>query len=157
MVSGGNLPSEEMSKIQIAGILHDTGKIDTPEAILTKKGRLTDDEFTIMKEHPVHGFDILKNINYLTKLGITDLVLYHHEKVDGSGYPEGLTKDQIPLGARILAVSDAYDAMTTDRSYREKLSKEEAIEQLIKNKGTQFDANIVDAFLKIHKNDEIIK
>jgi putative nucleotidyltransferase with HDIG domain len=151
------LPAVDIEKIYIAGILHDTGKIGTPEAILTKKGRLTDDEFEIMKEHARHGYNILKNINYLTKLGITKMLLHHHEKIDGSGYPDGLKGDEIPLGARILAVSDAFDAMTTDRSYRNKLSLDEAIEQLEKNKGTQFDPVVVDSLLKLVKTNHKLR
>jgi HD-GYP domain-containing protein (c-di-GMP phosphodiesterase class II) len=140
------LPPDQIERIYIAGILHDTGKIGTPEAILNKQGKLTEDEFAIMKQHPANGYNILRHITYLQSLGIAKMVLHHHEKIDGSGYPEGLKGQQIPLGARIIAVCDAYDAMTTDRSYRQRMIKEEAFHQLVNNKGTQFDPDVVDVF-----------
>lgn len=127
-----------------AGLLHDIGKIGVPTHIIVKPDRLTDEEFEEMKKHPLHGKEILEPIEFLGD--VPDYVLYHHEKLDGSGYPYGLTDKEIPLGAKILQVADSFDAMTTDRSYRKRRTLSWAIEELDRCSGTQFDPDIVNAF-----------
>ncbi|HZG55914.1 HD-GYP domain-containing protein [Paenibacillus sp.] len=143
------LPGEQTEAIYLAGLIHDIGKIGTPEHILGKESRLTEEEYEIMKQHPEAGYEIVKNIARLQELGITDMVRHHHERVDGRGYPLGLKGDAIPLGARILAAADAFDAMTTNRSYRQKLATETAAEELRRHSGTQFDKDVADAFLRV--------
>jgi len=127
-----------------AGLLHDIGKIGIPTEILLKPGKLNEEEFEIMKQHSIYGKEILSPIEFLGD--VPYFVLYHHEKLDGSGYPYGLTADEIPLGAKIIHVADAYDAMTTDRSYRVKRNHELAFEELDRCTSTQFDREIVLAF-----------
>lgn len=143
------LSKEETEAVYLAGLIHDIGKIGTPEHILRKESRLTEEEYDIMKKHPEEGYGIIKNISRLAELGITDMVRHHHERVDGKGYPLGLKGNDIPLGARILAAADAFDAMTTNRSYRQKLSAETAAEELRRCSGAQFDANVAAAFLRV--------
>jgi response regulator RpfG family c-di-GMP phosphodiesterase len=127
-----------------AGFLHDIGKIGVPTEIIIKPDRLNDKEYEEMKKHPIYGKDILSPIEFLGD--VPYYVLYHHEKLDGSGYPYGLVADEIPLGAKILHVADSYDAMTTDRSYRQRRKPELAFEELDRCTGTQFDKDIVAAF-----------
>lgn len=148
LLIGKNLGLNEKSLriIKLAGLLHDVGKIGIPEAIILKKGPLNDQEYKIMKKHPYIGYLIVKDINYL-KSGIP-FVLYHHEKLDGSGYPYGLKDDKIPLFARIAAVADYFDAVTSDRPYRKGLTFNEAIISIKKNSGILFDKEIVDAFIE---------
>ncbi|SFA89833.1 MULTISPECIES: HD-GYP domain-containing protein [unclassified Bacillus (in: firmicutes)] len=143
------LSQVEIDSIYLAGLLHDIGKISMPDAILQKDGRLTDEEYGIMKKHPEEGYHIIKDIKRLRDLGITDIVRYHHERPDGMGYPLGLKGKEIPVGARILGVADAFDAMTTNRSYRQKLAIETAAGELRRNIGTQFDPESAEAFLTI--------
>jgi len=140
-----NLSSDELSSLTYGAMLHDIGKIGIAESIITKEGRLTDEEFFAIKTHPEKGFEILKDIHFLkdARLG----VLQHHERFDGKGYPHGLAGEGIDLKARVIAIADAFDAMTSDRSYRDALSTERAIEQLIQNKGQQFDPQMVDIFV----------
>ncbi len=140
------LSTDELSSLTYGAMLHDIGKIGISESIITKEGRLTDEKFDAIKTHPEKGFEILKDIHFLkgARLG----VLHHHERYDGRGYPHNLKKDTIDLKARIIAIADAFDAMTSDRSYRKALSKEKAIEQLITNKGLQFDPEMVDIFVR---------
>jgi len=133
------LSNREIDSIYLAGLIHDIGKIGMPDSILQKDGRLTEDEYATMKKHPEEGYKIIKDIQRLQELGITDMVQYHHERPDGKGYPRGLTGADIPVGARILGVADAYDAMTTNRSYRQKLAIETAVNEITRNIGTQFD------------------
>lgn len=127
-----------------AGLLHDIGKIGVPTEIIIKPDKLTDKEYAEMKKHPIYGKDILEPIQFLGD--VPYYVMYHHEKLDGSGYPFGISADDIPLGAKILHVADSYDAMTTDRSYRNKRTMELAFEELDRCTGTQFDVEIVKAF-----------
>lgn len=143
------LSQTEIDSIFLAGLLHDIGKISMPDAILQKDGRLTEEEYAIMKKHPEEGYQIIKDIMRLGDLGITDMVRYHHERPDGKGYPLGLKGKEIPIGARILGVADAFDAMTTNRSYRQKLAVETAAGELKRNIGTQFDPDAAIAFLAI--------
>jgi len=141
-----NLPQDELASLTYGAMLHDIGKIGIPESIITKQGQLTDEEYETIKTHPEKGFEILKEIHFLKDASLG--VLQHHERYDGSGYPLGLASEAIDQKARIIAIADAFDAMTTDRSYRKALSTERAIEELIKNKGLQFDAKMVDIFIK---------
>jgi len=140
------LSAKELEDLRMAAILHDVGKIGVPEAILNKPGRLTPEEFEQMKQHPVRGYQIVSRIPAMARL--TPAILYHHERYDGKGYPEGLSGEEIPLAARILAVADAFDAMTSDRPYRPGMALDQAIEELKRNRGTQFDPRVVDAMLE---------
>ena len=139
------LGQEEVEAIGYGAVLHDIGKIGTSEAVLTKPGLLTHEERSEMQRHPVIGAEILQPL----RLGraVLPIVRGHHERWDGSGYPDGLCGDAIPIGARIVAVVDAYDAMTHDRPYRTRLGVEEARSELMRHRGTQFDPAIVDLFL----------
>ncbi len=147
------LTKEYMEDIEIAGLLHDIGKIVMPKNILCKNGKLTDEEFTVMKSHPVIGEKIVINIKKLQL--ISNWVKSHHEKYDGTGYPDGLKAEKIPLAGRIIAVADTYDAMTSTRPYRTALSHEVAVAEIKRCAGTQFDPNIVALFLSLE--DEINK
>ncbi|MCL6106786.1 MAG: diguanylate cyclase [Actinobacteria bacterium] len=143
------LDDEEIHQVRVAGLLHDIGLISVPEEIINKRGRLSAWEWNRVKEHPEIGEMILKHLASLQSF--LPLVRHHHEHYDGCGYPDGLTTDKIPLGARILSVADAYQAMTTDRPYRRALSPEQALDQLRLGAGTQFDPQIVDAFEELVK------
>lgn len=143
------VPASEVIRIEKAAILHDVGKIATPEHILNKPGRLTDEEFTIMKEHVVESRKLLSEITGGIDDQIKNYVSYHHERWDGMGYPRGLKGDQIPLGAQIIAVADTFDAMTSDRPYRKGFSSEEALKRLIDSAGTQFNAKLLYKFFEI--------
>jgi hypothetical protein len=138
---------KELEWIQYGAILHDIGKIGIPENILNKPGPLTEEEFEIMKRHPLMGAEIIRHIKYLDP--VVPFVLHDHERYDGTGYPHGLSGEAIPLGARIIALVDAYDAMTTDRVYRKAIKKEKAIEQIRLKAGTQFDPTLSEIFIGI--------
>jgi len=141
-----NLPQDKINNLKLAGLVHDIGKIGINESVLNKPGRLTDGEFEQVRRHPEIGEHIL--IPIVDTAEILESVRNHHERYDGRGYPDALSKEQIPLGARILAVSDAYEAMTSKRPYRGKMSHEDAREEIKRGRGTQFDPEIADAFLK---------
>jgi diguanylate cyclase (GGDEF)-like protein/putative nucleotidyltransferase with HDIG domain len=141
-----NISSSFEEKVRISGLLHDIGKINIDDSILNKKSELSEEEWVIMKKHPETGYQILSAVSNYDD--IAKIVLFHHERYDGRGYPNGLYRDEIPIESRIIAVADAFDAMTKDRTYRQSLSVEEAIETLIREKGNQFDPKIVDIFLK---------
>ncbi len=141
------LPDTMIQNIEHAALLHDVGKIGVDETILRKTGPLTESEYAQVKRHPSIGHEILAPVKYLGPA--TQMVLYHQERWDGSGYPEGLRGEEIPLGARIVAVLEAWDAMTTDRPYRRALSHDEAAKRLRSAAGTQFDPRVVEAFLKV--------
>lgn len=143
------LSARVTDSVYLAGLIHDIGKIGTPDLILHKESRLSEEEYDIMKQHSEAGYQIVKDMKRLQDLGIADMVRYHHERPDGKGYPKGLRGDVIPLGARIIGVADAFDAMTTNRSYRQKLSADTAAEELVKHSGTQFDPAAVKAFLSV--------
>jgi HD-GYP domain-containing protein (c-di-GMP phosphodiesterase class II) len=134
----------EASTIVMAALLHDIGKIGVPDHVLLKQGKLTEDEFALIKKHPEFGWMALKNVPELEDVSL--LLLHHHERVDGGGYPGNLKGDQIPLGARIIAVSDSFDALTTNRPYRSARTREEALTELYRCRGTQFDPDALDAF-----------
>ena len=145
-----SVPRAELEIIEYAGILHDIGKIGIDDRILSKEDQLTDLEWEVIRQHPMIGADILKDIPFLKKA--RTLVLHHHERYDGGGYPDGMRGENIPLGARLLAIADAFDTMTTDRAYRTALSVDHAIKELIKCSGTQFCPIAVDAFLSGYEN-----
>lgn len=142
-----DLDSEYLEDIEIAGLLHDIGKIAMPKNILCKNGRLTDEEFDVMKSHPAKGEKIVLNINKLQS--ISEWVKSHHEKYDGTGYPMGLKGEEIPLPGRIIALADTYDAMTSTRSYRKALEHEVAISEIKRCAGTQFDPTLAALFVSL--------
>lgn len=136
----------ELKDLQLAGLLHDIGKIGTYEAILDKPDKLTEEELKIMRLHPVKGAEILAPIKQLKH--IIPGIKYHHEFYDGKGYPDGLKGEEIPIGARILAVADAVDAMGADRPYRNGKPMDAIVAELKRCSGAQFDPKVVEAFLK---------
>jgi diguanylate cyclase (GGDEF)-like protein len=140
------LPGERVQRIGAAGVLHDIGKLGVADAVLQKPGPLTDDEWADMRRHPELGARILDHANLRD---ISGWVLAHHERLDGRGYPHGLAGEAIPLEARILAVADAYEAMTSDRPYRAGLGHDAARDELRACSGTQFDPRVVEAFLRV--------
>jgi HD-GYP domain-containing protein (c-di-GMP phosphodiesterase class II) len=137
------IAERQIEQIELAGLLHDIGKIGVEDRILMKPQRLERDEQELMRRHPIYGASILEPSAALRPL--VPIVLHHHENYDGSGYPEGLKGDEIPLGSRIIIVADAYEAMTSDRIYRKAIGHERAMEQLNKYKGVQFDPKVVRA------------
>ena len=143
---------EEQETIYTLGLLHDIGKIGVPESIINKNGRLTDEEFKTIKEHPVMGYDILKNVKELPTLAVG--ARWHHERYDGRGYPDGLSGDNIPLEARIIGVADAYDAMTSNRAYSSVRPQEQVRAEIARCKGSQFDPAIADVMLGIMDDDK---
>jgi HD-GYP domain-containing protein (c-di-GMP phosphodiesterase class II) len=144
---------EEIRKLHYIALMHDCGKVYIPDNILKKQGSLSEEEFEIIKTHTTKGYEMLSN--FTSVQGIQDGVRYHHEFYDGSGYPEGLSGENIPLVARIICVADCYDAMSTDRYYRSRCSKEYIIEELRKHSGTQFDPKIADIMVQLILNEEI--
>ena len=145
------LDEAQMKSLEFGSLLHDIGKIGVPDSILRKPAKLTDEEWVRMREHPLHGQQILRGIEFLE--GAARVVAQHHEKWDGSGYPLGLKADDIDLCARIFAVADAYDAMTSDRVYRRGKSYEVAAKELDDWAGRQFDPTVVEAFHRVPKTD----
>lgn len=144
---------KELSNLKNAAHLHDIGKIAIPDTILNKPSKLSEEEFSIIKEHTIIGANILKNISLIDH--VQEIVRNHHERYDGNGYPDGLKGKEIPLHARIVAVADSYDAMSSQRIYRNQLPSEKIIQELENNKGTQFDPKITDIFLKLLREDRI--
>ncbi|MDJ0973128.1 MAG: response regulator [Planctomycetota bacterium] len=138
---------ENLRDIQLGAMLHDIGKYRVPDAILTKPGPLTEDEWTVMRRHPEFGGDFVRRIPFLA--GAADVILHHHERYDGTGYPDQLAGGEIPLAARIFSVVDAYDAIVSERCYKEAKSSAEAIAELQRCAGTQFDPRVVSAFERI--------
>ncbi len=138
---------KEINSLELASLLHDVGKIAVPENILNKPGKLTSQEFALIKEHPVRGESILRPVIELRD--IAQVVRAHHEHYDGSGYPDGLKGREIPLGARIMAVADAYDSITSERPYRKAASHRFAVKEIIRCSGTQFDPEVVEHFLEV--------
>lgn len=145
---------DKLDILKLSAILHDVGKIGVEDRVLRKQGRLDDEEFNQMKGHPSMGAEIMNHVAKLKE--IIPGMKYHHERYDGKGYPEGIKGEDIPLIARIIAVSDTFDAMTSDRPYRNGLSDEVALSELLKFSGTQFDPDIVKAFIEAHKDGKII-
>ncbi len=149
-----NLPEKQRTHLEFACILHDIGKIGIPESVLNKIDRLTTEEYEIIKRHPMIGYDMIKEIEFLKES--SEILLQHHERIDGKGYPYHLTDHQIRIEAKILAVADAYDAMSSFRIYRpDVLRNEEIVKELIDSKGKQLDAHIVEALLELIHNNEL--
>lgn len=141
------LPQEEIERIRAAARIHDIGKVAIPDDILLKKGPLTSEERKIIEKHPLIGADIIRGLEVYKDC--VDIVKYEHERWDGSGYPEGLKGERIPLGARIVAVADVYDALRSERPYRRELSVDEAIEEIRRMRGRELDPRVVDALLQV--------
>jgi putative nucleotidyltransferase with HDIG domain len=140
------LPEDVVEAVRLAGLLHDVGKVGVAREIVRKRGPLTEDEWIEMQDHPRIGADILEDAGLDQ---IREWVLAHHERPDGQGYPRGLDDDEIPIEAKILAVADAYEAMTNDRCYRAAIGRERALAELRRNAGRQFDEVVVEAFLVV--------
>lgn len=140
---------EERKTIERAGILHDIGKIGISEAILRKPAKLNEEEWTVIKKHPRRAVEILEPLRFLTKE--KEMICHHHERFDGKGYPDGLKAEEIPLGARILAVADTFDAMNSERPYRKPLAEDAIISELKNACGNQLDRGVVTAFLGLLK------
>jgi hypothetical protein len=138
--------SDEWLDVERASLLHDVGKIGVADSILNKAGPLTAEEWQEMRKHPAIGYEMLKDVKFLA--GAAEIVYSHHERYDGKGYPEGLKGDAIPLGSRIFAVADAFDAMTSNRPYRRALDWQQARDEIVTNRGIQFDPQVVEAFLE---------
>lgn len=150
------LSREECYLIHIAGHLHDIGKIGIPDGILLKSGRLSQEEYAVMKMHSEIGYNIFKNNE--TLIDVAKIIRHHHERYDGLGYPCGLAGDEIPIGARIIAVVDSFDAMVTRRTYKEKMSFEKAKEEIVNASGKQFDPLVASLFLQLlETKDELRK
>jgi len=141
------LDERQIQSIEYASMLHDTGKVDIPQEILTKTTKLTPRELKIIKHHPAKGAEILRHLQILRPA--IPIILHHHEKYNGMGYPSKLKKGQIPLGARIMAVADSFEAMVYGRPYRERMSVAAAIKEVKRKSGSQFDPKVTEAFLKV--------
>ena len=141
------MSEEELKNINYMALLHDIGKIGVPDNILNKPFSLTEEEYAVMKKHPSKGYDILKIFSTIPDLHYG--ILYHHERYDGKGYPNGLKGEEIPFQARIIAIADTYDAMTSDRAYRKALPLDIVIGEFVENRGIQFDPQLVDVFLEM--------
>ena len=142
-----HLDEKQRESLKYASLLHDAGKIDVPMAILTKTTKLTAGEYKIIKKHPAMGAQMLRPFQMLKP--VIPIIMHHHEKYNGTGYPSRLKKGQIPLGARVMAVADAFEAMVYGRPYRERMNVENAIKEIKRKSGTQFDPKVVEAFLRI--------
>lgn len=155
LAKGLGLSEVEQERIHIGAHLHDIGKIGIPDEILNKPGKLTDSEFSIIRQHPGIGSNIVGKVQVFQS--VTDIVRHHHERFDGKGYPDRLKGEEISLGARIVAMADAFDAMITIRPYRLALSFNEVLEEIKVCRGSQFDPKIVDAFfVLVEKNEPLV-
>jgi putative nucleotidyltransferase with HDIG domain len=141
------LSSKEKRDLRLAALLHDIGRVEVPDEILYKPGKLTEEELKKIQEHPTTGAQIMAPLRELEC--VIAGILHHHERFDGTGYPDRLKGEEIPLSARIIGLADAYSAMTSSRPYRKELSKQEAIAEIKKNEGRQFDPHIAEVFLKV--------
>lgn len=141
------LSEADIGKIELAGLLHDIGMIGVPENIINKPDNLNEEEYAAIKKHVELGAKILEEIKQLES--VINIIKYHHERYDGTGYPSGIRGEEIPIGSRIISVADSYDSMTSERAYRSGLTHESAIAEIKKSSGTQLDPNIVEAFLAI--------
>ena len=148
------LSKEKNENLVFACLIHDIGKINIPDEILNKPGKLTNEEYDCIKKHPTDGANLVKETYYEK---IAEIIDQHHERIDGSGYPNGLKGDEILIEAKIIAVSDTYDAMTTDRPYRKGLTPQASVDELRSLRGIHYDADIVDALVDILKEEGIIK
>ena len=140
------LNEDKVKELKTVGLLRDIGKIAIDEAILNKTGKLNEEEWVEIRKHPEIGYRILSTVNNMSEMA--EFVLSHHERWDGKGYPQGISGEQIPLQSRIIGIADAYDAMISERSYKKSLTKEEAIQELTANAGTQFNAECVQVFIE---------
>lgn len=140
------LSPDEMYELELSAIFHDIGKVGTPDAVLNKPSRLSEEEFQVMKQHPENSYEILKEFPLFEKIATNARL--HHERYDGKGYPLGLKGDEIPTAARIILIADTFDAMTSTRPYRKGLPYEVAFEELIQFSGTQFDPELVKMFIE---------
>lgn len=147
------LSTDEFETLMHASLLHDVGKIGISDSIIRKPGRLTDEEYRVIQDHPTIGWNILKSITMLP--GISWVARWHHEHYDGGGYPDGLSGDAIPVMVRMVSIADSYDAMTSNRSYRGAMSNEKAIKELKAGKGKQFDPYLVDITIPLIESGEI--
>jgi putative nucleotidyltransferase with HDIG domain len=150
-----HLEDKQIESLKYASLLHDTGKVDIPPEILTKTTKLTPGEFKIIKKHPLKGAQILRPLQILKP--VIPIILHHHEKYNGTGYPSRLKKGQIPQGSRIMAVADAFEAMVYGRPYRERKNIDAAIKEIKNKSGTQFDPKVVEAFLRVIKKANLKK
>ncbi|MGD9675311.1 MAG: HD domain-containing phosphohydrolase [Candidatus Bipolaricaulia bacterium] len=148
------LSAQRLIDLSYGAYLHDIGKVRVPDGILNKAGPLSDEEWVEMRRHPEHGADMLREKAFLKEA--SQIVLAHHENYDGSGYPSGTRGEEIPIEARIVAVVDAYDAITSERPYQSALAKQTAVLELKLNAGTQFDPRVVRAFLSVIGEDELV-
>ena len=146
-----HLPLEEQIRINLGAHLHDIGKVGIPDAILNKVGPLDDKEFALIKQHTLTGYKIIKKVRSFSE--ISDIILYHHERVDGLGYPEGLSGQEISLATKIVSIADSFDAMTSKRPYRQSLTTTEALKDLKRCAGKQFEEGLVDVFIKLADAD----
>lgn len=145
------LPAERLEVLTYAGLLHDVGKIGIRDQILLKPGRLDDEEFAVMQQHPRIGVRIIERVSGLR--AVLPIIESHHERYDGSGYPQGLAGEDIPLEARILAIADAFEAMTADRAYRPAMTPEQALEVLLRGRGSAWDPHLVERFVEIYRRE----
>ncbi|MBR6126181.1 HD-GYP domain-containing protein, partial [bacterium] len=143
-----NLPETEIERIRLGALLHDVGKIGIPETVLKKEGPLSDEEWKVMKQHPTIGAEKVLMPNASLR-DLIPIVKYHHERIDGTGYPEGLSNGNIPLAAKIVAIADTYHALISDRPYRRGMNIEKAISILEEGAGTQWDADLIRTFISI--------
>ena len=150
-----NLNEKQIESLKYAGLLHDAGKIDIPVEILAKSGKLTPYEYKIIRRHPSRGVEIIKSLQILKP--VIPIIMHHHERYNGTGYPSRLKKLQIPIGARIMAVADAFEAMVYGRPYRERINFSSAIKEIKKKSQTQFDPKVVEAFLRAIKSKKLKK
>jgi HD-GYP domain-containing protein (c-di-GMP phosphodiesterase class II) len=151
------LPRKSIEAIYIGGLLHDIGKIGIPESILTKPARLSEQEYQTIKQHPARGYEILKHIPRFKHNGVLHMVLHHHERYDGKGYPQGLKADEIPLFARIMAVADSFDAMVSKRVYRtHDTNIDFALAEMKKGSGTQFDPELAAIFISMIEKEQLV-
>ena len=148
------LPSAQQKSLHYAALLHDAGRLGIPQEILHKSAPLDPSEFDKVKQHTVRGASVLEPLEILEPA--VPIILYHHERYDGTGYPKGLKKDAIPLGARILAVANAFEAMICDRPYRRARSVSEAAREIASHSGTQFDPKVVEAFMKLVRSGKLV-
>ena len=147
------LALESLYDVHVAGHLHDVGKIGIPDDLLTKPSILTREEYEVIKQHPVIGDELMRKIRILKELA--PVVRHHHERYDGGGYPDGLSGQSIPLASRIICLADAYDAMTSIRSYRPCMSHKAAVAEIVRCSGSQFDPDVVTAFLNLEREAAI--
>ncbi|QUI20919.1 HD-GYP domain-containing protein [Vallitalea pronyensis] len=155
LAKGIGMKKSQVERIRTAALLHDVGKIGIPDFILNKEGKLTKEEYDIIMEHPVMGARILSNVDSLKE--ISNIIRHHHERYDGTGYPDALKKDDIPLESALLSIADSFDAMTTDRPYKRSMAILEALQELEDNKGTQFNPELVDTFIHVMTTKEVMR